>query len=266
MVDTHAHLAAAASFPPESVAGVLERAWAAGLEAIVVPAGSPDEFDAVAELARLPRVFGLLGYHPDTAVRCTPDDVDQLRPLLAQPGIVGVGEAGIDLYWSDSVLVRSRQEVLCRAQLELARELDLPISLHLRDQAGRGDAAELLLRLLRSTPARAVIHSCTAPVSVVRELLAAGCMISFSGITTFPRADDVRAACAAVPDERLLVETDAPFLAPVPYRGRTNEPAFVRETARIVATARGADDTSTWARVGENAKRFFTLNSRLPSP
>jgi len=189
MIDTHAHLAMREKFPPESIPALLERAWEAGLEAIVSPMGEPEELEITLELSRAyPRVFGMLGYHPEHAGAVGLQEVKLLEKLVRQEGVVGIGEAGLDFYWKDGERLRAEQIALCAEQLDLARGLDLPISLHLRDKEGRGEAAEAMLALLRAHPAAAVIHSCTAPPETVRELVALGCMISFSGIATFPSA------------------------------------------------------------------------------
>lgn len=263
MVDTHCHLA---SFDDSALPGVLDRAWDAGMTQIVVPAGAPADFPRIIALAeREPRILGLLGFHPEHAGDVSTQDLRALRALLTERGIVGIGEAGIDHYWKDDAGFLVEQRALCLAQMELAGELGLPISLHLRDKAGRTQAAEMLLHLLDATPGiHAVLHSCTLDATLLPEFLARGCMIGYSGIATFPSAQPIRDGAALVPDDRILIETDAPYLAPVPHRGETNEPAYVRATSDRLAAVRSTDADAFWNLVGENARRVFLPRFAAP--
>ncbi len=263
MIDTHAHLAARDAFPEDALAHVLERAWDAGLTDIIVPAGSPEEIEIIRDLSsRTPHVFGMLGYHPEHAGLVSSQDVKVLRRLLGEERderIVGIGEAGIDFYWKDDASTRFEQEGLCAAQIELAGELDLPISLHLRDKEGRSDAMDVLLRLLSKNPVRAVLHSCTLSPSQLAPFLERGCAISFSGILTFKSAASIRETAALVPIDRLLVETDSPFLAPPPHRGKSCEPSYVVETARVLADVRAMPFDTLWKQLGVNARSTYMI-------
>jgi len=231
VVDTHCHLADA-KFRGDLEA-VIARAHGAGVAQIIsVGAIGPIENDrltvAIAEGHR--DVFAAVGVHPHDARDCTPERIAQLRDLAGSKKVVAIGESGLDFHYMHSP--PNAQEASLRAHLALAGELGLPIVIHCRDAEGR------LAEIVRETgipPRGGVIHCFTGDANAAREFLALGMCISFSGIITFKNSASVRAAASIVPDDRVMVETDAPYLAPEPYRGTRNEPAYVTRTLEMLA-------------------------------
>lgn len=233
VIDSHAHLS---MFEPAERAGVLARAAAAGVTTVLVPATGPEDLAVVAELpAEHPGVVvAALGVHPHEARRLDDAGKRVLERRLAGAGVVAVGEIGLDYHYDLSP--REEQRRVLRWQLELARAHDLPVVLHHRE------AWEDFLAVLDAVPGvRGVAHSFTEGAAGVAEMVRRGLHVGISGMVTFPRAENIREAARAVPAGRLLVETDSPYLAPVPHRGKRNEPAFVRLVAERVAAERGAD-------------------------
>jgi TatD DNase family protein len=262
MIDTHAHLAFQEKFPIEKLGDVLEQAWQNDVQAIIVPIGSEEELHVIEDVLALDqRLYGLVGYHPEDAGNISLQQVKQLVGFFDNPRIVGIGEAGIDYYWKDSLHVRSEQKALCAEQMQLAIEYDKPICLHLRDKDGREEAAEVLLGLLHDYPAKAILHSCTLPPHLLKNFLKLeNCSVSFSGILTFKSASEVRESAKLVPLDRLLVETDSPYLAPEPYRGMQNTPALVKLTTEKLAEIKEMDFHKLTNEITKNAKMLFKLH------
>jgi TatD DNase family protein len=266
VADTHAHLDML-----DDPAGALERAAMAHVGFVVTvvdateaPRGTFDSLEGwLADVdqrlqdwdipgARAPQVRIILGTHPHNAKDHT-DEVEQvMRELARDERVAGVGEIGLDYHYDHSP--RGDQRRVFRAQLTLAHELDLPVVVHLREahEEGRAIIEEL------GVPAKGcVLHCFTEGPEVAREFLDLGCHISFAGPVTFGKGDAIRAAAAETPLERLLVETDSPFMAPAPYRGRTNEPAWVTLTAAKIAEVKGLPASQVAEAVLENARRVF---------
>jgi TatD DNase family protein len=192
-----------------------------------------------------------VGVHPHDCEGFDEATIDALRSLAADERVKAIGESGLDFY--RDYQPRALQERALRAQCQLAKELDMPIVIHQRESL---DAVEHVLRE-ELGPAGGVMHSFTGPAEAVPRFVDLGLHISFSGIVTFKKADDVRAAAMAVPSDRLLIETDAPYLAPTPMRGRRNEPAFLPHTAAIVAAIRNVSVSSLCATTTHNARELF---------
>ncbi len=233
MIDSHAHLA---MIEPDERRGVLARAEDAGVTAILVPATGRDDLDAVAELAGggEGRIVGAIGFHPHEASRCDAAWKRRVEKLVASPGIVAVGEIGLDYHYDLSP--RDEQRKVLAWQLALAGEVGLPVVLHHRE------AWDDFLACLDAAPGlRGVAHSFTEGAAGAEEMSRRGLFVGISGMVTFPRADNVREAAKAVPAGRLLVETDSPYLAPVPHRGKPNEPAYVRLVLAEAAKLRGIE-------------------------
>jgi len=252
VIDSHAHLADERLYP--EVDAVVERARAAGLRATIAVATDAEDAAVVAALAsRLPDVYATAGVHPHTAGSATPDALSVIRELLAHPRVVAVGETGLDYHYDFAPRHLQREAFL--RHLELGRETGKPVVVHARE--ADEDLRALLHEAGQGT--RGVLHSFSSGRELLEEALALGWYASFSGMVTFKNftgADLVR----LVPADRLLVETDAPYLAPVPHRGRTNEPAFVVETARALAGHRGEDPLVLAAQTTANACRLFGLD------
>ena len=192
-----------------------------------------------------------VGVHPHDCEGFDDSTVEALRSLAADDCVKAIGESGLDFYRDHQP--RALQEQAFRAHCRLATDLDLPIVIHQRESL---DAVEHVLRE-ELGPAGGVMHSFTGPPEAVPRFVDLGLHISFSGIVTFNKADDVRAAAAAVPSERLLIETDAPYLAPTPMRGRRNEPAYLPHTAAVVAAMRNVSVSSLCATTTHNARELF---------
>ena len=247
LYDTHCHFETAS---PVEIAAILSRARAAGVEAVMAVGGSP-ALNAAAELAAevasssegMPKVCFATGLDRDQVNVSLCLCVNSERPPRA------IGEIGLDYHYSPET--REAQRKLFGSQLEEAAKRGLPVIIHTRE------ADDDTLALLREVPSRGVIHCYTGTPEAAKAFLDLGFYISFSGIVTFRLADNVRAAAAVVPDDRILIETDSPFLAPVPLRGKVNEPAFVRHTCEYLAARRGmaADDFA--ALTFANAERAF---------
>ena len=195
--------------------------------------------------------YAAVGVHPHDCDDFDVTTVEALRALAQDDHVKAIGESGLDFYRDHQP--RALQERAFRAHCRLAADLDLPIVIHQRDSL---DAVERILRE-ELGPAGGVMHSFTGPPAAVQRFLDLGLHISFSGIVTFRKAEDVRAAAAMVPSERLLIETDAPYLAPTPMRGRRNEPAYLPHTAAAVATIRNVSVSSLCATTTHNARELF---------
>ena len=234
-VDSHCHLTDE-QFDGDREA-VLARARAAGVCRFLV-IGATGDFshnEKAVALARGNRdVSAVVGVHPHDARTITSDTYARLRELAREPEVVGLGETGLDFYYDNSP--REDQRTHFRAFIRLARELGLPLSMHVRE--AYGEAVETL-RADGEGRIRGVMHCFTGSVEEARALLDLDLFISFSGIVTFKSAGALREVARAVPLERLLIETDCPLLAPVPYRGKRNEPAYVIQVAQTLAEVKG---------------------------
>jgi TatD DNase family protein len=255
LVDSHCHLDMEALAVDRE--GVVERARRRGVtRMITIGAGGPFECNpAAVELAEtVDEVYATVGIHPHDAVTVNDKTLAELRRLAESPRVVGIGETGLDFHYDHSP--RDVQEEAFRRFIDMARELCRPLVVHLREAT---DAALRVLREERAGEIGGVIHSFSGGPEEARAFLDLGFHLSFSGIITFRTAEDLRAAARIVPSDRLLVETDAPFLAPVPFRGRRNEPALVIGTAACVAEVRGESLAGVARSVWENAARLFGL-------
>ena len=233
--DSHCHLTDP-QFDSDREA-VIERARAAGVSRFIV-IGATGDFShnekAVALAQEQRDIFAVIGVHPHDAKTIIPDTYVRLRELAREPEVVGLGETGLDFYYDNSP--REDQRRHFRAFIRLARGLDLPLSMHVREAYGE---ATHLLRVEGEGQIRGVMHCFTGSVEEARALLDLGLFISFSGIVTFKSAHALREVARMVPLARLLIETDCPLLAPVPYRGKRNEPAYVVQVAKTMAEVRG---------------------------
>ncbi len=211
-------------------------------------------YDALALARDHANVFATVGMHPHAAQLVSPNVIDELRQLAQRPKVVAIGETGLDYYYDNSP--RPVQQEVFRALIALARQLRLPIVVHVRD--AYADAATIL-REEKAAEVGGVIHCFSADRAVAGTFLDLGFDLSFSGIISFKNAEELRAVARLVPGDRFMVETDAPFLAPVPHRGKRNEPAYVVFTAAAVAAAReqALDDVATLSR--HNTERRFRL-------
>jgi TatD DNase family protein len=257
--DSHAHIDG-----PEFDAdrdAVIERAHAAGVTTILnVGTGDPHSgaFERAVELGRKhPSLYTAIGVHPHDA-RFYDDAAEQKTKQLIEAGerVVAWGEIGLDFHYDNSP--RAVQVEVFKRQLRAARECDLPVIIHTRE--AESETIEILRSDYSGAPPRGVFHCFSGSRELAEQALALDFMISFSGIVTFRKAEDLREVAKHVPLDRLLVETDCPFLAPVPYRGKRNEPAYVVEVARCIAELRGVEVEEVARVTTENFKRFLRLN------
>lgn len=251
LADSHCHLnyKGVAEVQP----AVLARARARGVTAMLNISTRENEWDAVIATAeRESDVWATIGIHPHEADDHAHIDTAKLVERAGHPRVVGIGESGLDYYYDHSD--RARQQANFREHIAAARETGLPIVVHTRD--AEKDTAAILRDEMGKGAFPGVIHCFTASKAFADTALDLGFYISISGIVTFKNARDLQATVVGLPLERLLVETDAPFLAPVPHRGKTGEPAFVADTAAFLAELRGCD----LAEVEEvTARNFHTL-------
>ncbi len=261
IVDSHCHL----DFEDfrEDLPSVLEHARGAGIVAMVCVGSGGDLATAerAADLATKERdVFAAIGIHPHDAAKILHGFWPVLEELAKAARVVGIGETGLDYFYDHSPR-QVQREVFTRF-LVLAASVDKPVICHVRD--AHDDAAEIL----RAGPipaAGGVLHCFSGNVEQARNYLDLGLYLSFSGVITFKKAEDVRAAAAFAPADRILVETDAPYLAPVPHRGRRNEPAFVVQTLEALARIRGISPSLAAEATTANAFRLFNLNLGQPA-
>jgi TatD DNase family protein len=250
MFDSHCHLT------DDRFAGdldaVLQRAWQVGVTGLVCIASDADDALAAHALTDLdPRIRSTAGIHPHAAAVADSNAFARLRDILGLPGVIAVGETGLDYHYDNSP--RELQRAVFERHLQLGSDFGLPVVVHSRSA---DDDIAAMIRDARNV--RGVLHCFTGGPALLDEALAAGWYISFAGMVTF-RTFDGAALLRAVPADRLLLETDSPYLAPAPHRGRRNEPAFVLETCRAVATMRGEDPADTARLSTANALRFYNL-------
>jgi TatD DNase family protein len=252
LVDSHLHL----DMPQfdEDREAVVARAREAGVERMLL-VGGVDEEQGHRRALRVAEALGFpasAGVHPHEARLATDAVYDELRGLAKERRIVAIGEIGLDFHYDHSP--RDVQREVLRRQLRLAREVGLPVIIHTREA---DDETATILEQEGARDTGGVIHCFTGGHELARRALALGFYVSFSGIVAFPRAEVVQEVARTLPEDRLLVETDAPFLAPPPHRGKRNEPAFVVEVARKVAGLRGTPLRELAAAVTANFDRFL---------
>ena len=255
LIDTHCHLADPKLYG--DLEAVLARAAGAGVTTIVsVGAIGPIENDRrTVEIAESrTRVFAAVGVHPHDARDCDAARIAELRGLARSKKVVAIGETGLDFHYMHSP--PGVQEAALQRHLELAGELGLPVVIHCR---GGEQRVMEIVREAGMPRGGGVIHCFTGDAAAARGFVQLGFCISFSGILTFRNANAIRAAAAAVPEDRVMVETDAPYLAPDPYRGKRNEPAFVVRTLEVLARIRGVEPDRLGAQIAANAARLFRL-------
>jgi TatD DNase family protein len=249
-IDSHCHLQ---SLSPDEREQALDSARERGVQGFLVPAIQLSQAEEILDLChRHPDVWCALGVHPHDASTWQPGDQERLRQLLADPKAVAVGECGLDFYYDYSP--RDVQFRALREQWELAIDLGLPVVVHNRD------SNEEMLSVVREEAFRdlqADFHSFAGGLEMGRELIERGFYLGLSGMITFPKADNVREVIPILPPDRALVETDTPYLAPVPHRGKPNRPAYVVEIADRLAQEAGETPAQVWQRTGENFFRLF---------
>lgn len=257
LVDSHCHL----DFPDfkDELDAVMDRATDAGVGTILTICTHLTRFDRVVALAeRFDNVFCTVGVHPHEAAREPRVTAEDLARMADHPKVVGFGETGLDYYYEHSP--RAEQQQSFRTHIAAARIAGLPVVVHTRD--AEADTARILGEEQKKGPFAGVLHCFSSTRELAENAIEMGFYISFSGVVTFKKADDLRATAAALPIDRVLVETDAPYLAPVPKRGRRNEPSYVAYTAKEVARVR-AMNTEDFAEA--TTDNFFQLFAKARS-
>jgi TatD DNase family protein len=252
LVDSHCHLDFAKE---EERAGIIARARGAGVRTLLTISTKLHEFPGVRAIAESdPDIWCSVGVHPHEA-EIEPAAAEALIELTKHPKVVAIGETGLDFYYEHSP--RAQQAQVFRSHLAAARESGLPVIVHTRDAD-----PETIAILEEEKPQAGVIHCFSTGRALAERAVAIGFYISISGIVTFKNADELRGIVRDVPLDRLLIETDAPYLAPVPYRGKRNEPAFVAATAAAVAALKGIEPEALAAATTDNFFRLFQKAAR----
>jgi len=251
LLDSHAHLDDS-QFDPDRDA-VIERARSAGLEYLLAISGGsgPDDLASAVPIAeRHDWIYSTVGIHPHEAKKAEERHFEQLGAAARNSKVIGVGEIGLDYYYDHSP--REEQKRVLIRQLEIARQTRKPIIIHCRE--AWEDLTNLIEAHWKSAGLGGILHCFSGSAEIARKFIDWGFYVSFAGNVTFKKADGLRAVAREIPLDRLLTETDCPYLAPVPHRGKRNEPAFVREVTRALATLRNSSEQE----MGEHAVRNFT--------
>ncbi len=252
LVDSHCHLNYKGLV--EDQQGVLARARTAGITGFLNISTRQREWaDIIAVAEREPDVWASVGIHPHEADQHADLGKEALIEASTHPRVIAIGETGLDYYYDHSD--RATQQALFRVHVQVARETGLPLIVHTRD--AEKDTFAILADEMGKGVFPGLIHCFTASAQFARQMLELGLSISLSGIVTFKNAKDLQEIAAVIPEDRLLVETDAPFLAPVPHRGQTCEPAFTADTARFVANLRGMSEQQLGEATTANFFRLF---------
>lgn len=257
LVDSHCHL----DFPDfaEELDDVVARAEEAGVKRMVTICTRVRHFEKIKEIAeRYENVFCSVGTHPNNAAEELDVTSDVLLRLAEHPKCVAIGEAGLDFHYNKAPRA---QATGLRIHIEAARQSGLPLVIHSRAADEQMD--ETLRRESEEGAFPAVLHCFSSGPQLAKTGVELGMYVSFSGILTFKNSQEIRDIAAEVPMDRLLVETDAPYLAPTPYRGKRNEPSYVVNTAKVLAEVKGVDEAEIWKRTSEN---FFRLFKKIPTP
>ena len=272
-IDSHAHLDSPKL--AHECEAVLLAAHAAGVIGVLTIGNGdgPAEIDCALKIAeevaakrttgeRLPQVWASAGVHPHEAKMVDDAARQKMRAVAADPNVIAWGEIGLDYHYDHSP--RDVQRSVFEEQLALAAENDLPVIIHCRPTDGASDAFDHVFAALAGhwRGRRGILHCFTGGVAEARKALDLGFALSFAGNVSFPKMQQIRDAAAFVPDDTLFIETDSPYLAPVPHRGKRNEPAFVRETARHIGELRGVSGEAVGEQAAENFRRFFRAYQR----
>lgn len=262
LTDSHCHLASH-RYGPSEVRALIDRAKAAGVSRMITLATCLGDLDANLRIALDPAVHACVGIHPCDVHHAPDDAIDLLSGHCADPRVCSIGETGLDYYhpapegWNEADF-RARQQRSLRQHFELAALAGLNIVIHTRDREGC-QSFEDALAVYRDhhRQVRAVFHCFAGSWEQAEKVIGLGGLVSFGGVATFKNADGIRACIRRCPPGSFMLETDSPYLAPVPHRGQRNEPAFMRHIAEAVATLRGEATEALAAHTGETAAAFF---------
>lgn len=250
MIDSHCHLD---MFDPAELDAVLQRAASAGVSEMITIGTRLSQSAPLVALAQRLGVWCTVGVHPHNAGEEPVADSAMIASLAADPRVVGIGESGLDYFYDKAP--RDMQQASFRQHIRAARLAGLPLVIHARD--ADADIAAILQDEWSGGPFRFVLHCFSSGRTLADEAVKLGGYVSFSGILTFPKSGTLRDIARDIPAKRLLVETDAPYLAPMPHRGKRNEPGYVVETARVLADLRGMELAALNALTNNNARALF---------
>lgn len=254
LVDTHAHLNDEKF--SEDLAETLERAKAAGVSRILNLGDTMDSSQRVVRLAgEYEELFAAVGIHPEEAYEMTSSDDDRIAAWAKEPGVVAIGEIGLDYYWEKDPDQRRLQQRIFIRQLDLARQLSLPVCVH--DREAHGDTLAILKK--EGKGLRGVLHCFSGSLEFAREALKLDWLIGVDGPLTFKNAAKLPEIVKQLPLESILIETDSPYMAPVPMRGKRNEPAYVRYVAEKLAQLRGEPFEKIASVTTKNAERLYKM-------
>lgn len=259
MFDSHSHIHDEKFL--DDLDEVLKRAHDAGVTHLVT-VGCDIETTQKAQTAakKAAHIYFSAGFHPHEAKFCTPENLSLIKELAKDPKCVAIGECGLDYYYEHSN--KAEQESAFMRQILLAKELELPLIIHLRDAH---DACVEILQKHLSPGQKLVIHCFSGSLEEALFFAHMGCMISLSGIITFKKPGSLLKVAQELPLDKLLIETDCPYLAPHPYRGKRNEPAYLSLTLKAVASARGQSEAEVAQQIYQNSLDFFGISQKTPS-
>ena len=249
LFDTHAH------YDDEAFDADRDAVLAAFDGLVIDPGCTLASSQAAVDLtARHPHVYAAVGIHPENCGDFVPEHMDALRRMAREPKVVAIGEIGLDYYWAENP-PRELQQRVFRDQMALAAELDMPVIVH--DREAHGDSLAIVKEFPR---VRGVFHCYAGSTEMARELVKLGWMISFTGVLTYKNARKAVETAAAIPIEHLMIETDSPYMAPVPHRGKRNDPGYVVHVCEKLAEIKGISVEECARITRENGERFFRLN------
>lgn len=251
LIDTHAHID---MIEGQSIEETVKNAKDNGVEKIIIPGVEPSSFDKIIEIAeKFDNVYALLGVHPSEAKTYNDEVENTIRKLSKNPKVVGIGEIGLDYYW-DKSFNELQKEVFIK-QIKLANELKLPIIVH--DREAHKDTYDILKEYNKGSDV--VMHCFSGSVEFARECVKLGMYIALGGVVTFKNAIKMKEVAKDIPIENLLVETDSPYLTPVPYRGKENQPTYVRFAAEEIAKLRETSYEEIAEATTANAEKIFNI-------
>ncbi len=251
MIDTHSHINCIEEF---TIDEIITNAENNGVEKIILPAAYPSDIDIVFDIAnKYENVYGLLGVHPSEVKDWDDNLTDKIKKYSENKKIIGIGEIGLDYYWDKSF--NDLQKEVFIKQIKLANELNLPISIH--DREAHKDTYDILKEYNKNS--QIIMHCFSGSVEFAKECVKEGWYIALGGVVTFKNAIKMKEVAKNIPIENLLLETDAPYLTPVPYRGKTNQPAYVKYVAEEIARLRDTSFEKIDKITTQNAERVFNI-------
>ena len=251
MIDTHSHINMLENITTDEA---VQNAAEQGIEKIIVPAANPADFTGIMELInKYDNVYGMLGVHPSDAKDWNDSLTEEIKKLAENKKIVAIGEIGLDYYWDKSF--NDLQKEVFIKQIKLANELNLPIDVH--DREAHKDTFDILKEYNKGS--KVVMHCFSGSVEFAKECIKEGWYLGIGGVVTFKNAVKMKEVVQAVPLEHILLETDAPYLTPVPYRGKENQPAYVKFVAEEIAKLRNINIEEVNSVTTANAERVFAL-------